>query len=112
MLAGNTFLEGSLALGLSRADLALVSDGLIGFVNPQIGLHLLFVMAWLRALQTSSGPLPQGPGREGLTCLTLACLDAHAWAGASEERAVCSGLWQQLTDGARAGLCAGGRGLC
>lgn len=50
MLAGNTFLGGSLALGLSRADLALASDGLIGFVNLQIGLHLPFVMAWLRAL--------------------------------------------------------------
>lgn len=89
MLAGDTFLEGSLALGLSPAHLALVSDGLIGFVNPQIGLHLPFVMAWLRALQTGSGPLPQGPGRVGLTCLTLACLDPHVWAGASEDRAVC-----------------------
>lgn len=105
MLPGDTFLEGSLALGLSQADLALVSDGLIGFVNPQIGLHLPFVMAWLRALQTGSGPLPQGPGREGLTCLTLACLDAHVWAGASEERAVCSGLWQQLTDRACRAVC-------
>lgn len=112
MLAGDTFLEGSLALGLSRADLALVSDGLIGFVNPQIGLHLPFVMAWLRALQTGSGPLPQGPGREGLTCLTLACLDPHVCAGASEEGQCADGLWQQLTDCACAGLCASGRRLC
>lgn len=47
-------------------------------------------MAWLRALQTSLWPVAPRPWQGGFDLLdTLACLDAHAWAGASGERAVC-----------------------
>lgn len=83
MLAGDTFLGGSLALGLSRAVHALASGGLIGFVNPQIGLCLPFAMGWLRALQTGLWPVAPRPWQGGFSLLgTLACLDSHTQAGA------------------------------
>lgn len=70
----------SLALRLSRTDLALASGGLTGLVNSQIGLCLLFIMGW----PVTSGPWrrrgvdPHGP---------LAHLGPHVWAGAGSGRA-------------------------
>lgn len=74
----------SLALGLSHADFALASDGLIGFVNPHIELRLPFIMGWPRALQTSLWPAALRPWQGEFDLHgTAARLGACVWAAAS-----------------------------
>lgn len=89
-------------------------------MNPQIGLHLHFVMAWLRGLQSDLWPIAPRPWQGEFDLLnTLAYLDRRQlgegsvhcrWALAAANglrvcRAVCRWPWAALTLGGFFSLC-------